>query len=72
MKCGGSSDPLPLYVCYFFGIFMETVIVIDIKRMEQALQEERVQVPQGLTTEEKRRFIMSYANNDLTTIHQKV
>lgn len=36
-------------------------VQIDIPRMQQALQSERVVMPQGLSCEEKRQFISAFA-----------
>lgn len=38
-------------------------VKIDIARMEQALQSERVVMPQGLNREEKRQFILAFAQS---------
>lgn len=39
----------------------ELSIKVDIERMKQALSSESIMVPQGLTKEEKRQFILDFA-----------
>lgn len=38
-------------------------VKIDIARMEQAVQSERIMMPQGLSREEKRQFISAFAKS---------
>jgi len=39
----------------------ELSIKVDIERMKQALSSKSIMVPQGLTKEEKRQFILDFA-----------
>lgn len=41
----------------------ESNVEIDIERMDKAIQSERFLMPQGLSREEKRRFILAFAQS---------